>query len=368
MRDLARSSKSVHPIVRETWAAMEDIYGLGILETPLEPSAWLRSFTRGSDGSVHLKMENRQVTGSFKARGAAHKLFSLSESELGAGLVTSSTGNHALAMLHAASALAAAGRTIDLTVYIPATISAQKAAKLRSAAEKHGQKNVAKIVTVGTDCVEAELAARRFAASTGKNYVSPYNDYKVAGGQGTVGVELLMQISPGKLDVVFVPVGGGGLVAGVAAVLKSVDPHITVIGCQPEVSDVMRRSVAAGHVVELPWEESLSDGTAGGIEAGSVTLDACRTFVDEWITVSEQEIAAAMVGIHGHHGMEIEGSAAVAVAAFIKAAEKMSGKHAVILCCGGNVASETLDKAYEMTRQKGKGGAASRQRGPAAAF
>ena len=117
----------------------------------------------------------------------------------------------------------------------------------------------------GQDCVEAEKEGRRAAAASGRTYVSPYNDAAVAGGQGTLAVELLMQMPREELEqaVVFVPVGGGGLVGGVAAVLKAASPGIRVRGCQPQASDVMRQSVEAGRVVEVGWQETLSDGTAG---------------------------------------------------------------------------------------------------------
>ena len=338
---------NLHPLVVETWKSMDHIYGLGVIETPLHPSPWLHSFG-GEDatvpGSVHLKLESTQVTGSFKARGAAHKLLSRTPEQLKSGVVTSSTGNHALATLHAATALGAAGHPVNLTVYIPSTVSPKKLSKLQAAAAKCS----AELVTVGEDCVEAEGAARKAAESSGKTYVSPYNDLAVAGGQGTLAVEILMSLPREKLDAVFVPVGGGGLISGVAALLKSLDPGIKVFGCQPELSDVMRRSVEAGKVVELPWEESLSDATAGGIEEGSLTVEACTQFVDECITVTEPEIAAAMVGVHGHHGVAVEGAAGVAVASYIKLAEQMHGKHAVVIICGGNVSAETLDKAYEL--------------------
>jgi threonine dehydratase len=343
------STSDIHPLVTETWKAMEEVYGLGVIETPLRPSPWLHAFageeegpTR-SGGSVHLKLESSQVTGSFKARGAAHKLLSIPPDQL--RVTCSSTGNHALGVLHAASALAKAGRPVDLTIYIPTTVTPQKVAKLQAAAAKCG----AKIITIGQDCVESENAARAAAEAEGKIYVSPYNDTAVAGGQGTLALELLMSLPPSKLDAVFVPVGGGGLISGVAALIKSLDPQVKIYGCQPEASDVMRQSVeAGGTVVELKWQETLSDATAGGIEHGALTVDACMKFVDEWITVTEPQIAAAMVGIHGHHGVAIEGAAGVAVASYIKVAkEQMRGKHAVVVVCGGNVAAETLDKAYE---------------------
>lgn len=362
-----RDHSKAHPLVHEAWAAMDHIYGVGVLETALEASPWLHAAMRSSGGSVHLKLENRQVTGSFKARGAAHKLLSLTPEQRTAGIVTSSTGNHALAVLHAVAALQSAGRPVAAKVYVPKTIAPQKAAKLQTAAKTCG----AEIVAIGEDCIEAEGAARAEAEATGKVYVSPYNDLSVAGGQGTVALEILMSLPAERLDAVFVPVGGGGLISGIAAVLKSIDPAVKVIGCQPSRSDVMRQSVLAGKVVDLPWQDTLSDGTAGGIEEGSITLEPCQQFVDEWICVEEDAIATAMVGVHGHHGMGIEGSAGVAVASFLKVADRMQGKHVVIVACGGNVAAATLDAAYEMTRQRSMGSMGSideMSRGPAAAF
>lgn len=337
--------EGLHPLVQETWKAMDEVYGLGVIETPLQPSPWLAAFAGSSGGgSVALKLESAQVTGSFKARGAAHKLLSLSPEQLKAGVVTASTGNHAAGLLYAAGALAAAGRPVSLTVYVPSTLTPQKSAKLADAAARCG----ATLRTVGTDCVEAEAAARAAADAQGMTYVSPYNDVAVAGGQGTLAVELLMARSRNELDAVFVPVGGGGLISGIAALLKSMEPSIKVYGCQPAASDVMRRSVEAGRVVTMEWAETLSDATAGGIEEGSITLDACTRFVDEFVTVNEREIAAAMVGVHGHHGTAVEGAAGVAVASYIKKAREMGGKHAVVVICGGNVAGETLDKAYSL--------------------
>lgn len=351
-----------HSFVSEAWAAMDEIYGLGVMETPLEVSPWLHEF--GSDpasgGSVHLKLENSQPTGSFKIRGATHKLFSLycskkphSSPNCGKAILTSSTGNHALAVLHAAGMLAqATGHQVPVKVYVPNNIAPKKLCKLQKAADSCGAKI---IVISSSDCLEAEKLARKAADEGEGEYVSPYNDLQVAGAQGTLGLELLMALPPTKVDVVFIPVGGGGLISGVAAVLKAFDPHgIKIIGCQPQVSDTMLRLVRndGGHKTE-DWttqQKSLSDATVGGVEEGSCTLEPCSRLVDEWITVTEQEIASAMVGVHGHHGIAIEGSAGVAVAAYIKSASSgaMKGKHAVIICCGGNVDSDTLDAAYKM--------------------
>eukprot|EP00890_Picochlorum_soloecismus_P005471 jgi/Picsp_1/5925/NSC_03282-R1_threonine ammonia- catabolic len=347
--------------MQDVWRAMDVVYGLGVRETPLLKSPWLqeavpRGVSRSGEhskvagetaGSVLLKMESEQVTGSFKARGAAFKIMSLSQKEKEHGVLVSSTGNHALAVLHAVAALKkAAGEQVALEMYLPETIASRKLSKIEREASKCG----ACVHLVGKDCVEAEVAAREAAERTGRVYISPYNDTTVIAGQGTIAMEILMERSPGEIDAVFVPVGGGGLIAGIGTVLKAISPGVKVFGCQPEKSDAMRRSIEAGAVVSIPWHETLSEGTAGGLEDHAVTLEECKAVVDHWVTVSEEEIAAAMVGVHGHHATQIEGAAAVGVAGLMKCAPQVAGKHSIVIICGGNVSSETLDKAYDIVR------------------
>lgn len=354
----------------EVWKAMNVVYGLGILETPLKPSPWLRDTVSRQiqDGSVRLKLENLQVTGSFKSRGAAYKISSLTENEWQRGLVTSSTGNHALAVLHACDSIGRAGQSVNIEIYLPRTTAPRKLSKIQRMAEKCN----GKIILHGEDCIEAERKARQIAEARGQIYISPYNDLGVIAGQGTIGIEILMESSAEDLDYVFVPVGGGGLISGIASVLKAFHPKVKIIGCQPEASDVMRRSIEEGSVVSLPWCDTLSEGTAGGIEMDSITLDKCSNLVDDWVTVTEDEIAAAMVGMHGHHGVQIEGASAVAVAALVKYAPVVKGKHSVVIICGGNVSSESLDKAYDKVRgtflEKKDVNSRNMKKGEAAAF
>lgn len=344
-------------IVSETWSAAQHIYGLGIIETPLTQSPWLQEASSAS--SVSLKLETQQITGSFKARGAAHKIISLLSTTMDhnhphppSSVITSSTGNHALGVLHACSALSSAGKPITATIFVPTTLSPLKASKLKAAADKSN----AIIIASGVDCIESERAARDHAQRHNQPYISPYNDLAIAGGQGTIALELCLAVPPTKLDAVFVPVGGGGLISGIAAFLKTMDPTIKVYGCQPQNSDVMLRSIKAGRVVDdVPCQETLSDGTAGGIESDSITFEHCQQYVDEWVVVDEQHIAKAMLGVQRHHGIQLEGSAGVAVASFLTVADSLRGKHAVIVCCGGNVSQETYEKAYELVRDEGAG-------------
>ena len=152
------------------------------------------------------------------------------------------------------------------------------------------------------------------AEHEGYKFISPYNDWRIIAGQGTIGIELAEQIRP--LDYVFVAVGGGGLISGIALALKNHIPTIRIVGCSPERSNVMQTSVEVGQIIELPVQSTLSDGTAGGIETDSITLSLCTDLVDDWVSVTEEKIAEAMRFIAREHGIKIEGAAAVAVAGF----------------------------------------------------
>ncbi len=295
-----------------------------IRETPLEESPAL---AERSGGECWIKLENLQHTGSFKARGALSKMLTLERDALGRGVLAASTGNHG-------AAVAFAARTVgtEATIYVPETASPTKVAAI----ERLG----AEIRFVGRDGIEAEVAARRESEASGRIYVSPYNDAAVIGGQGTIGVELERQIE--SIDRLFVAVGGGGLIAGVAGYLKQRFPELEVIGCSPENSSVMRQSVAAGELLELESLPTLSDGTAGGIEAGAITFEPCARLVDRWIDVSEAEISASMRLFMGAHHQMIEGSAAVPMAAFLSSSVADEGGRSVLISCGANIALETL--------------------------
>ena len=144
------------------------------------------------------------------------------------------------------------------------------------------------------------------------------------------------------VDAVFVAVGGGGLISGVGAFLKSVNPATAVIACQPAASAVMTESIKAGEILDLPSEPTLSDGTAGGIEAGAITFDICRDLVDDYLVISEPEIASAMRDLIDAHHMLPEGAAGVAIAGLLASGDKYRDKNVVVIVCGGNISRETL--------------------------
>jgi threonine dehydratase len=162
----------------------------------------------------------------------------------------------------------------------------------------------------------------------------------VIAGQGTCGVEILEQLP--NVDVMFAAVGGGGLIGGIGAVLKAHNPNIRIYGCQPEASAVMAHSVEAGKILDLPSEATLSDGTAGGIEAGAITLPLNQAVVDEFVLVDEAQIAAAMRLYIDRESQTIEGAAGVAVAALLARKDQVAGLNVVVVVCGGNIADDKL--------------------------
>ncbi len=300
-----------------------------VIETPLRLSPAL---SERAGARVFLKLENRQRTGSFKLRGATTKLLSLSPAERARGVVTASTGNHALAVARAAAQL-----DVAADIYLPQDASAGKVEKLSAFPVT--------LRRVPGDALDAEISAREAAAQTGQVFISPYNDPRIIAGQGAIAVEMLRQ-QP-ELDAVFATVGGGGLMSGIAGYLKGTRSAVQTVGCQPEHSAVMLASVRAGRIVDIESLPTLSDGSAGGIEPQSLTFDLCRDHVDHWLTVSEEEIAAAMRLIYREHGEIIEGAAGVAVASLLKSGRRFAGKRLAVVICGGNVDEKTWQRALE---------------------
>lgn len=304
-------------------AARKRIYGL-VSETPVEV---VNNETRIPESTqAFLKLEHLQKTGSFKLRGAANKVLSLSSAEATAGVVTSSTGNHGLAV-----AAAAKYRGIDAEVYVSEQVPT---AKLRWI-EGYG----GRIRRIGQNPLDAEVAAREAAAGSGRIYISPYNDAYVVAGQGTIASELCHQVQ--EIDAIFVAVGGGGLISGIGTYLRTASPRTQVIGCWPENSRVLCESLKAGRVIKFPESPTLSESTAGGVEQGSITFELCRKVVHSSVLVSENEILDALRWAH-KRGWIVEGSVAVAMAAYFKQAPLWAGKTIVIVCCGGNVSPEVL--------------------------
>ena len=297
-----------------------------IRETPLEHSPFL-SELGGAD--VYLKLENHQLSGSFKLRGAMNAILSLNEEQRARPVVTASSGNHAAAVAYTLHGFG--GRGI---IYLPESVAEAKVAALAP----YG----AELRFVGQDSVVGELEAKKAASREGWTYISPYNDPKIIGGQGTVALEIERQSDP--IDAIFVPVGGGGLVAGIGGYLKARDSSIRVVGCQPENSRVMAESVKAGKLLKLDSEPTLSDGTAGGIEPGAITFPICQRVVDEFALVSESAIAEAMRFMIEKHYMLIEGAAALSIAAYLAEPTRYREQTVVLVVSGKKVSRDTIEK------------------------
>lgn len=296
-----------------------------VRETPLEYSFLLSEM---ADCNVFLKLENLQITGSFKLRGVMNKLLTLSEQERANGVITASTGNHGLAAAYAMNKLGLTG-----VIYLPENASPQKLDRLRN--------YDATLKFYGSECAETESYAREESRRKGSVYISPYNDPQIIAGQGTLAVELLRQVD--TIDFLFASVGGGGLISGMAEFLKESDADTTVVGCLPQNSSTMYDSIQAGRIVASPVRPTLSDGTAGGIEAGAITFGLCQRYVDAWDLVTEDEIQAAMKLIFERHRLVIEGAAGVSVASFLRMIdlfENDEDANVVLVICGGNVAVE----------------------------
>jgi len=297
-----------------------------IRETILDYSPYYSELT---GANVYFKLENLQYTGSFKVRGAMNKVLSLTPAERDRGVVTASTGNHG-----AATAFSLGKFNANGIVFVPQGASTDKV----QAIERLG----AKVRYHGDDGAVTETQARQFAQENRLTYISPYNDPQVIGGQGTIAVELARQLN--HIDRVYVALGGGGLICGIAGYLKSVQPQVRIIGCSPANSRVMIDSVKAGKILDLPSLPTLSDGTAGGLEPNSITFEMCRDLVDDYETVTEAEIKESLRQYLQIHHIMIEGSAAVAAAACVKQKQQLVGKNVVVILCGANISLEILKR------------------------
>jgi threonine dehydratase len=279
--------------------------------------------------NVYLKLENLQVTGSFKIRGAVNKLLHLASSSTGGsrGIITASAGNHGQAV-----ALFAQKLGIKAKVVAPETTPTVKINKIRQFQPE--------LILHGAIYDEAEDYAKRLAKEEGLEYVSPYNDRYVIAGQGTIGLEIYSQMK--DVRAVIVPVGGGGLISGIAIAIKKLSPETHVIGVQSEASSSMYESFLAGKQIDTKVEDSIADGLSGNIERGSVTLDLVRKFVDRMVLVKEASIRQAIRYLWEKQGQIVEGSGAASLAALFDNNSLVSAGKTVLVLSGANIDFEKL--------------------------
>ena len=305
--------------------ASDELSG-NIVKTPTIKSQYL---SNAVNGNVFIKLENLQYTGSFKVRGAMNKLLSLNTRERELGVVAASTGNHGAAVAFGCQKLGISG-----LVYVPENTSDAKLENMRN--------YLADIRFHGMDCVDAEAKARTVAKKRDMIYLSPYNDPMVVAGQGTAGVEIESQCD--RLDVLIVSVGGGGLIGGISSYLKSVWPDLHVIGCSPENSSVMIKSLAVGRVLDLESLPTLSDGTAGGVEPDAITFSICQDVIDETVLVTEVQIRDGALSLIEKQHQLVEGAAGTAMAALMIKKEELKGQRVGLVVCGGNISINTLQE------------------------
>ncbi|WP_455846045.1 threonine/serine dehydratase [Pantoea agglomerans] len=300
-----------------------------VRKTPLDRSHTLSAHYQCD---LFLKGEHLQHTGSFKFRGASNKIRLLTPAQKSQGVITASSGNHGQGM-----ALAGAMAGVPVTVFATATASMLKLDAIRA----YG----AQVITLAKDSLSVELAAAATAAEQQITFVSPYNDPDVIAGQGTIALEMV-DAEP-ALDAVFVAVGGGGLISGIGAVMKHLSPETRIIGCWPAASIAMYASLKAGEIVEPEEHDTLSDGTAGGLEPGTITFPICQQVIDESVLVSEDEIKAALQTLARYERWMLEGAAGVAMAAFMQQAEQWRGKRVAVVLCGRNITTEKFTGAIK---------------------
>jgi threonine dehydratase len=298
----------------------------------LSPCARSETLSRVSGTHAHLKLENLQMTGAYKERGALNKLLTMAPDERARGLIAASAGNHAQAVAYHAGRLGVAA-----TIVMPETTPIMKVANTRA----HG----ARVVLHGSNYDEAYGEARRLEQVEGLTFVHPFDDPEVIAGQGTVGLEIVEQAP--EVDAVVVPVGGGGLASGVAVAVKALRPSVRVVGVEAEVLPCMLAALDAGRPVTLEPANTIADGIAVK-RAGDLTFDHVRARVDEIVTVSEEEIASAILYLLEREKTVAEGAGAVSVAALMhRKLRGVEGKNVVAIVSGGNIDVNVIARVIE---------------------
>jgi threonine dehydratase len=308
------------PTVTDVYEARRRL-GTRLPRTPLLPSSWLSSI---ADGDVFLKIESLNLTNSFKIRGALNAALRLSEGidTQPPTIVSASAGNHGRAI-----ALAAEELGLACVVFTPATAPEAK----QNAIRRHG-------AVLRSDCEDydaAEKQAKEFAEAEGGVYISPYNHPDVIAGAGTIGLEVVEAMP--TLDVIVIPLGGGGLASGVGLAVKAAAPQATIVGVEVEASSPFTLSLEAGRITEITPRPSLADGLVGNLEAGAMTFALVKQVVDYVVTISEDELARAMKGLATEERLIVEGAGAAAVAAIMAGKASAPGQRVVAMVTGGNV-------------------------------
>ncbi|GAC1419211.1 MAG: threonine ammonia-lyase [Acidobacteriaceae bacterium] len=308
-------------------AARERLRG-SIYESPCPRSLMLSELT---GQHVYLKLENLQMTGSFKERGALNRIALLTPEQASRGVIAASAGNHAQGVAYHATK-----RGIHATIVMPQTTPLVKVTATRGFG--------AEVVLYGANYDEAHAEARRLCTLQGLTFIHPFDDADVMAGQGTIGLELLEQVP--QLEAVVVPIGGGGLIGGIACAIKESRPGIKIVGVQTARLASMAAAVKAGEPVTIEPATTIADGIAVR-RAGALTLPLVEAYVDEIVTVEEDEIASAILMLLEREKTLAEGAGAAALAALLQHRTSLINKHTAVLVCGGNIDVTLLSRIIE---------------------
>ncbi len=294
--------------------------------TPLVHS---NHFSKATGNEVYLKPENMQRTGAYKVRGAYYKIGTLTDEERQRGLITASAGNHAQGVAYAARKYG-----VRAVIVMPTTTPLIKVERTKELD--------AEVVLAGDVYDESYERAMRLAEEEGLTFIHPFDDPAVATGQGTIAMEIVQELP--LVDCILAPVGGGGLITGVATLAKLLNPRIRVIGVEPEGAACMKASLEAGHVVKLPSVNTIADGTAV-MEPGATVFPYVQQYVDDIVTVSDDEIIVAFLDMVENHKMVVENSGLLTVAALKQL--KPEGKKVVAILSGGNMDVITMSSVVQ---------------------
>jgi threonine dehydratase len=320
------------PVPSDVLAARERLRGIAV-ETPLDPAPSLAEQSGAAE--VRLKLEALQPTGAFKIRGAHNRIALLaaaqrSGEEPALPIVTASSGNHGISVAHAA-----ARHGLRATILVGRNVSPSKLERLRAL-----ETEMVTVELSGRDADDAEAEALRRAEMGAAVYVSAYNDPDVIAGQGTIAIELL-EAWP-ECDAIVVPIGGGGLIAGIGLWAKAVMPELRLVGVQPSASPPMYAYLQTGSTKPMPIAPTLADGVAGNIERGSITWTLGKRLIDEVVLVEEDEIADAMRWAVDEQHLVLEAAAILGIAALMARRGGLDGRKVAVICTGRNVDGATL--------------------------
>ena len=280
---------------------------------------------------VYCKLDHLQMTGSFKERGARNKLLQLPDDLKRSGVIAASAGNHALGLAYHGQSLG-----IPVTVVMPRWAPLVKVSNCRSFG--------AQVILQGENLGESLEIARQMVGSTGRTFIHGFDDPEIIAGQGTMGLEILEDVP--EVDAVIVPVGGGGLIAGVGAAIKSQRPGVQIIGVEPRHAPTLRASLDAGHPVAVTPDPTLADGLAVS-RVGTLCFDIARQVVDELVLVDEQQIARSVLRLLELEKTVVEGAGAVPLAAAVDPSLGLAGKTVVLCLCGGNIDVTLISRVIE---------------------